>query len=587
MSPRWFANRRLLAGPVVMVALGLGACGKERGVSVLLVTLDTVRADALGAYGREPSLTPNLDRLAAEGVLFEQAYSVAPLTLPAHASMLTGLFPPRHGLRDDGLAPLPSAAVTLAERALEQGYQTAAFLGSAVLDEGFGLEQGFERYEAPARRFYQQPGLGGAERPAQQVAELASQWLRARDPERPFFLWAHLWDAHAPYQPSADLFERAGGDPYLGEVAADDVALGRLLATLRNQHLDDSTLVIVVGDHGESFLDHQEFSHGAYVWNTTLKVPLILRHAGGEDAGRRVATIASVADVYPTALAAMGIALSDGERRALDGVSLFEAPPGELRGIYFESYHGYFAYGWHPLTGWLDRKGKFVHSASERFYELDSDPLEEHDLAVERGSALRVYREQIEAVSQAPALARDAEGVDPELRRALQAVGYSALSGEGAHAPGVLERLELPDPAEGTAEQLDYQRAMGLLETGSLAAAETPLRRIVSDNPGHLAAWRGLALCRMRANRHAQAIDPLEYVLSRGPGNADTWADLGACRVVTGQEEKAVAAFTHALEIDPNQVQALGGLLQLMEGAGLGSKAAPLRERFQAAQSRP
>lgn len=269
------------------LGLGLLASGCSGGGahSVLLITLDTTRADALGAYGRLPSVTPHLDRLAAEGVVYEHAYTVAPLTLPAHASMLTGLYPPRHGVRDNGVAGLAQSAVTLAERARAAGFQTAAFLGAVVLDQGFGLEQGFERYDTPARSFYGGPSMGYAERPAAEVAGLVASWLAERDKDRPFLLWAHLWDAHAPYEPPEALRQRAGGDAYLGEVAACDVAVGRLCAALAAEGLEDSTLIVVVGDHGESFSEHDEISHGPYVWNTTLQVPLLLRLPDGDKAG--------------------------------------------------------------------------------------------------------------------------------------------------------------------------------------------------------------------------------------------------------------------------------------------------------------
>src|SRR6185503_2089406 len=187
-------------------------------------------------------------------------------TLPAHASMLTGLAPPRHGVRDNGVAALPQSARTLAEHAKGAGYQTAAFLGSVVLDQGFGLEQGFERYEAPARAFFNGPSMGYAERSAADVATLAVNWLKARDRERPFFLWAHLWDAHAPYAPAPELKKKAGGNDYLGEVLACDLAVGRLLAALREDGSFDSTLIVVLADHGEAFAEHGEVSHGPFVW---------------------------------------------------------------------------------------------------------------------------------------------------------------------------------------------------------------------------------------------------------------------------------------------------------------------------------
>lgn len=575
---------RLLRASLLTLGL-LAACSRGGPHSVLLITLDTTRADVLGAYGQTPSVTPNLDGLAEEGVLFEHAYTVAPLTLPAHASMLTGLIPPRHGVRDNGVASLPRSAVTLAERAHEAGFQTAAFLGSVVLDEGFGLEQGFERYEAPARRFYGGPTMGYAERPAAEVATLATEWLKARNPERPFFLWAHLWDAHAPYAPSEAMKKRAGGNDYLGEVAACDQAVGRLLTALREAGLDESTLVIVVADHGESFSEHEEVSHGPYVWNTTLHVPLLLRLPDGRRAGERVTTIASVTDVYPTALEAMALAPTAGER--LDGVSLYARAPKAKRGAYFESYYGYLNFGWHPLSGWIDGRAKYIHAPRARLYELEADPREEHDLARERAAWVTEARGAIGEAAGAPALTPDAEAIDPELKRSLQALGYAAMASEGASLPAPLAELERPDPHERTQELLDFQRAQGLLGAQKYAEAETLLRSLLVQNPANSSAWDRLALCLMRMNRHKEALVPLRRMLSEAPGNADTWSYVGACEIVAGAPEKALAAFTRALELDPNHVQALGGLIHLMEAAGMGAKAAPFKKRFDAVQARP
>jgi arylsulfatase A-like enzyme len=586
MRRRRFPRRRF-PWPLApsLLALGLlGACAGESSGSVLLITLDTTRADALGAYGCSPSVTPVLDRLAAEGVVFEQAYTVAPLTLPAHASMLTGLFPPRHGVRDNGLVPLPQSAVTLAERARGAGFQTAAFLGSVVLDEGFGLEQGFARYEPPARSFYNGPSLGYSERPAAEVAKLVTDWLHARDPRQPFFLWAHLWDAHPPYAPPDALRARAGGNAYLGEVAACDMAVGRMLAALKAEGLEDSTLIVVVADHGEAFGEHDEHSHGPFVWNTTLRVPLMLRLPGGARAGTRVESVASVADVYPTALAAMGLATED-ER--VDGLDLLGDEPPATRGAYFESYYGNLNFGWHPLSGWVDGRGKYVHAPAPRYYEPVGDPDERENLVSDRGDRIRAARGALGEVAGARALARDAEGIDPELKRSLQAVGYAAFASEGTDVPGPLDELALPDPHACVQELADVQRAQGLIGAGKYEEAESLLRNIVAAHPQNPYAWDRLALCLMRMNRHREALPALERVLAASPGNADTWNFLGACRLVVGDEEKALAAFTRALELDPNHVQALGGLVHIMEAAGMTKEAEPFKKRFVAVQGRP
>ena len=580
--------RRLGWAPLALLA----ACSDGGAHSVLLLTLDATRADALGAYGRSPSVTPHLDRLAEEGVVFERAFTVAPLTLPAHASLLTGLFPPRHGVRDDGIAALPQAATTLAERARAAGYQTAAFLGSAVLDQGFGLEQGFERYEGPARRYYSTedgtPRAGQAERPAHEIVAQAIDWLRARDPERPFLLWVHLWDAHAPHTPTDELAARAGGDAYLGEVAACDLALGRLLATLRAEELEDSTLVMAVADHGEAFGEHGELAHGAYVWNSTLRVPLILRLPGAKRAGTRVTSVASVADVFPTALEAMGLTPDAGDRRhgQIDGQSLYRRAPDDERGAYFESYHGHLRFGWHPLSGWVDGFGKYVHAPAELYFE-SGDLSEETNLAGERAERVSELRDALAELQVRQAIAPDAEGIDADLRDALQTIGYAAFSSARTSVPGPLERLALPDPHERVDELTRYQRAEALLASERYPAAELELRDLLDDHPANAGGWDALALCLMRQDRHREALAAFERALALAAVDADTWNSVGACQIVAGQEDKALASFTHALELDPNHVHALKGLVHLLESAGLGARATPFEARFEAVQSRP
>jgi len=567
----------------LVLTTGASSCGDAEARSVLLVTLDTTRADALGAYGRTPSVTPHLDRLASEGVVFERAYTVAPLTQPAHASMLTGLVPPRHGVRDNGLMALPEEAFTLAEAARGAGLATAAFLGSAVLDAGFGLDQGFETYLPPARRFYGDGEPGYAERPAAAVAELARAWLLERPPGTPFFLWAHLWDPHAPHDPSEALLTRAGGDPYLAEVAACDLALGRLLTALEERGEADSTLVIVVADHGEAFGEHGEVSHGPYVWNTTLHVPLVVRRPGGADAGERVSELASVADVAPTALAALGLDAPEG----LDGLDLFSSARAEREALYFESFYGHLAFGWHPLVGALDAEAKLVRGAQDLLFARD-DAAEERDRAADEPARVEWLAEVVAATARAPRLPQDADGIDGELKRALGALGYAALSAESLALPAPGTRLsDLPDPHARVAELRAAQDAAGLLAAARTREAEEALLALLRTWPENAFAQDRLAELFLRTSRAREARPLLERLLASGRGGADTWARLGAAQLVNGDETAALAAFTRALELDPFHVHALGGLLNVMESAGMSAEAAPFRARFHEAQSRP
>jgi len=283
----------------------------------------------------------------------------------------------------------------------------------------------------------------------------------------------------------------------------------------------------------------------------------------------------------------MGIELARGERGDLDGVSLLSGEPGPRRGAYFESYYGYLEFGWHPLAGWIDARGKYVHAPKALYFELAQDPKEEHDLAAQRREVVEAARGALAEIASRSVLARDAEGLDPELKRELQALGYAAIASSGGALPGPLAELALPDPHERTRDLADAQRAGGLIDSEKYEQAESLLRDLVARAPENRYAWDRLALCLMRMNRHREAIPALERVLAGAPGNADSWYHLGACRLVVGEEEKALAAFTRALELDPNHVEALGGLVRLMEAAGMGAKAAPFRKRFEAVQSRP
>src|SRR5688572_1515952 len=301
-------SQRSARTALAAIALVTGACsdGPAPARGVILLTLDTTSADALGCYGGSPLVAPHLDLLSLESVVYDAAHTVAPLTLPAHASMLTGLYPPRHRVHDNGIATVPASAATLAELARAGGVQTGAVVASAVLDRAFALDQGFESWEQPARP---EPFQTGAppELNAQQVVGLARRWLAKRDEARPYFLWLHFYDPHAPYAPPSAFLQQAGGHPYLAEIAALDAAIGDFLAPLRSDGTLDTALVLALADHGESLGDHGEPTHGAFCYEATARVPFLARFPGGRRAGGRSASPVSVVDVLPTALDALGL----------------------------------------------------------------------------------------------------------------------------------------------------------------------------------------------------------------------------------------------------------------------------------------
>src|SRR5215212_5202740 len=283
-----------------ILLLLLAACRREpsRPPNVLLITLDTLRADHVGAYGSRAGSTPAIDSIAARGVRFEQAGSAVPLTLPSHATILSGLLPLHHGVRNNGAGSFPSDRPTLATLFSEKGYRTAAFLGAFVLDRRFGLNRGFDVYDDEIPR---DPTLGDhleAERRGDAVADRAAAWLSQPD-SRPFFAWVHLYDAHAPYTPPEPFRTRYAASAYDGEIAFVDQQIGRLLAALEQSGQRDRTIIVVTGDHGEALGEHGELTHGLLLYEGTLRVPLIIEAPGTLDP-HVVTTPVSLADVAPT-----------------------------------------------------------------------------------------------------------------------------------------------------------------------------------------------------------------------------------------------------------------------------------------------
>src|SRR5262249_20884537 len=322
------------------------------------MTLDTVRADRLGAYGYPGAEPPALDRLAREGLRFDQAVSAAPLTLPSHATLFSGLTPPHHGLRNNGAGRFPDDRATLATLLSARGYATGAFVGSFVLDHRFGLARGFDVYDDEIDRDPNAPGSWEAERSGSQVADRALAWLEkaAGTDGRPFFAWVHFYDAHAPYAPPEPYAGRHRDALYDGEVAFVDAQVARLLEYLDRRGLAGSTVVVAAADHGEALGEHGELTHGLLLYEPTLRVPLLVR-APGLPAGRAIRPPVGLADVAPTLAGLLGASLSSAPAGkpapALDGRDLSaalaagtEPPEGDL---YAETEYPR-TFGWSGLT---------------------------------------------------------------------------------------------------------------------------------------------------------------------------------------------------------------------------------------------
>jgi choline-sulfatase len=404
-------------------------------VGLVLITLDTARADRLSPYGLGDVAMPALERLAREGVVFDQATTVAPLTLPAHTSLLTGLLPPRHGVRENASAPLSNDHVTLAEILEARGFRTGAFVGSAILNADRGLGQGFQEYGNVSRDSLERPLSpgGGAQRRGSAVIDDAIRWL-TKVGDSPFFLWAHLYDPHRPYEAPEPFASRH--DPYVAEIAYADSQIGRLLHALDERALRDRVIVIVTADHGESLREHREIDHGIFLYESVLRVPLIVRAPGV--APRRIADLVRLTDVMPTILDLLRLPLP-----ALDGTSLVDVMRGhggpELEG-YAESLYPE-RHGWAPLFSLRSNRFKFIDAPQAELYDLQRDPFEQQNILNQRRELAAALQARLRTqVRRAPSTAAKGQG-DDELRARLAALGYVA-----GRAPETRTGAFLPDP---------------------------------------------------------------------------------------------------------------------------------------------
>lgn len=401
---------------LIITVLGLwlaaGPASRPAITGVVIITLDTTRADRLSPYGFMDVRMPALERLAAEGTVFDQAITVAPLTLPAHTSLFTASLPPAHGVRDNADPPLADDATTLAETLQQRGFRTGAFVGSVVLQADRGLAQGFDVY-----RDMDTSDRGARQRRGDVVVDHAIEWLE-QVRGSPFLLWTHLYDPHTPYDPP-DAFRKAHADPYVGELLFTDAQVGRLLDALDRLGLADRTMVVVVADHGEGLGDHGEQGHGLLLYDSVLRIPLVIRVPSM--APRRTADIVRIIDVAPTVLDVLRI--EDGERR--DGISVRPALEGREVDVdaYAETLYP-IRTGGDPLQALRDGRYKLIDGEQTQLYDLHFDPFERSNIAALKPHVTRVMRARLSELAGSPAPFLGRYDPPAELRERLGALGY-------------------------------------------------------------------------------------------------------------------------------------------------------------------
>jgi arylsulfatase A-like enzyme/tetratricopeptide (TPR) repeat protein len=554
------------AGLTVAIVLWATAAARKRsgliavrpgcltGWNVLLVSIDTLRADHLGCYGYGGASTPTLDKLAATGVRCRYAIAPAPMTLPSHASLLTGLDPHHHGARANGVFRLDEKVATLAERLRPRGYRTGAVISAYVLDRQYGLAQGFQEYNDDLTQGEQAGKFGFRERRADKTSQAAVEWLR-RHRGDPFFLWVHYFDPHAPYAPPPPYAERFADRPYDGEIAFADDQLGRLLSVLDETGTAGRTLLIVVSDHGESLDEHREKTHGIMIYDATMRVPMIWRAPGVLPAGEAIEPQVGLIDVVPTVLDLLGEQVPAG----LDGVSLLAPASRGPRELYLESLAPRFQYGWSPLLGLRTDGLKFVFAPRSELYDLKDDPNELHDIAAARAKTVRSCYERLRSrVGDDPGLAGLVPAnlpMDAASRAKLESLGYVFREG----IPPATQRA-LPDPKDMMGEWMMIQVAETYAESGDHAKTVETLEPLLRERPNNLRAWEIMSESYQALGRLDEALTAYRKEVELGHRKVEAYVGVGTILLEMGKASEAEEAIRRALAEDPQSPRAVFGL---------------------------
>ncbi|HSR53949.1 MAG TPA: sulfatase-like hydrolase/transferase [Acidobacteriota bacterium] len=608
----------------------LGVLAAQERPPLVLVTIDTLRADHLPMWGAEDVSTPHLQALAERSVIFEQAVTSVPLTLPAHASLLTGTYPQFHQLRTNSSGRLSQDIPTLAEMLKSRGYKTGAFVASAVLDRRYGLDRGFDHY---GDQFGLEARYAGktAERTAEAVMNEALKWMGSHS--GPIFVWIHLYDPHAPYQAPG----RHGGRGYKGEIEYVDTQIGRLRSFLKGKGWDKRAMVAVLSDHGEDLGQHGEPTHGFFVYDTVMRIPLLMKFPGDEHAGKRVSRQVRIIDVLPTLLRGLDVPLP--RQSVIQGSGLLPLVLGKERGempAYGESLYARVHFGWSRLFALRTGQWKYIQAPRPELYDLEEDPGETRNLFESRqGMANRLGQTLRELRVRYQGSRDQAEPVDidPQQRQRLESLGYLStsapvdLSGQDEDLPDPKDKIEVyasiyrgmqgfvedrlkaslnhllkaaqTDPSMPTVHDYlgrvysrlnrpreaieSYKKALKLspgdlqvatnlafayLQADQPEEAVEGLEMLTQVNRSDWQSWHFLGVARTRLERWPAAAEAFAKALELKPGSKDVLFNLATSYGQQGEHEKAIQAFQRLVQLAPQDPQALGGLATHYEAAG-------------------
>ncbi len=543
----------LLAAPIHWTQAGNDA------PNVLLITIDTLRADHLACYGYQKIHTPHIDQLAAAGIRFANAFSAVPITLPSHTVILTGSYPMHTGMHDFSGNKLNASQPTLATILRAQGYTTGAVVGSAVLDSRFGLNRGFDFYYSNFDfSRLSESNLDDMERPGNEVVDRGLAWL-ARNGQKKFFLWLHLYDPHFPYHPPAPYSTEYKTHPYDGEIAFDDAQVGRVLRYLKEKNLYDRTLIVLAADHGEGLGEHGEKTHGFFIYDSTLHVPLIVKLPASRAAAPRVVkSSVGLVDIAPTILAVTGAGVPK-EAQGRNLLPLMSGPedktPAEL---YAETYLPRIHFDWSELRGNLIGNYKFIEAPRPELYDLAADPHELHNLFYDKklvadGMQKRLIQMIGQDTAKSPGQSAQASPVDPILAERLKSLGYVAFD---SGASGILTGRKSPDPKDRIHAYELVAEAMADSQHGLYSSSIPKLEAALQIDKDSIPVHYLLALNYFRQQDFTRSIDEFEKVLKRSPDYSLAIFYLGLAYAHAGQWENSAAKLKRALELDSTNFSA-------------------------------
>lgn len=552
-------NRLLLTVVVAALAAGvwlyLSRAGSSTGAvaaggPVVFISVDTLRADRLPAYGSTRTTTPNIDRLVADGVLFENAYAHSPQTLPSHTSILSGELPFVHGVRDNVGFTIKEGQRFLQHALKDAGYATGGFVSAYVLREQVGFHQGFDTFDDELPAASPEAPLGQVQRGGEQTMAAAMRWVDSQSAPHRFFLFTHIYEPHTPYTPPARF---AKMDPYDGEVAYADEIVGKLLDHLRGQGLYDKATIVLFSDHGEGLGDHGEEEHGIFLYRETIQVPLIIKLPGSAGGGKRVSDPVQHIDLVPTVLELAGsvsqaAAEPAPEKRGRSLLPLMTATGALIpANIYSESLSPRYHFGWSELYALSDERYRLIRAPKDELYDLAQDPDELTSIAAQRTQVTGAMRSVLDGIIANAGVTAPAT-VSEEDRQKLAALGYvGTQSGAALQLPAD----QLPDPKEKIDTLRNYRRAVRLGGEQKYAEAAALFRQLLRTDPGMTDVWLRLAEAHNQLGQPAEALAAYKQVISRDPKNPAALTGATSTLLRAGRIDEAKAHAELSVDVAP------------------------------------